>query len=507
MSRKLALIPVDARPVTYDLPKDLAQLADWELITPPKAALGFLKKAADFSALFQWMKDTAAMVEGFVVSIDMILYGGLVPSRINSDSETIIKERLERFLKIKQEYPHIQIMAFSSTMRLSNSYVNQEEKDYWKEYGKEIWSYSYHHHLFQKYGLSEDMAIVTDLKNKIPDSILNDYLVSRDRNFVINLSLIDYVEQGVIDILIFPQDDTSEYGLNIMEQEQLKEKVFEKNLYERIYIYPGADEVASVLTARIIYQLEEEELPTFYPIYSGMKGALSIAMYEDRPLLESVKGQVYAFGSHTVEHPEEAHIILGVNVPGRKQGDLAIQVNLNEVDTNDRNLGEWVRKLHYYYKNDKRVAIADVAYANGADPAMIPQLLSIFSIQQLSGFAAWNTAGNTIGTAVAQAALVYLADKQGRSTNQVKDKQFLVRLLDDYLYQTIVRQEVRKIVNEEEGQREVLLEKVKELFHHQSIQLINKTNMRYHIDSIYLPWDRTFEIGIQLKSNEQEGFS
>lgn len=499
MTRKIALIPVDARPVTYDLPKDLAQLVNWEGLTPPKSKLGFLKEPADYTELFQWIEKISPKVEGVVVSIDMILYGGLVPSRINNDSVSKIQERLQRFFKMKQSYPEIQIMAFSSTMRLSNSYVNEEEKDYWDKYGKEIWTYSYHYHRYQKYQLKEDLYIVEEMKTKIPTWVLEDYRETRDRNFHINLSLIDCVNKGLIDLLVFPQDDTSEYGLNIMEQEKLQKEVSSQNLYEKIYIYPGADEVASVLTARMVYLLEQVALPTFYPIYGGVKGALSTAMYEDRPLQESVKGQIFALGSHTVDGPGEADLILGVNVPGRKQGEVALQFNLNEVDTNDRNIGEWIKKLNYYYQKGKQVAIADVAYANGADIAMVPRLLGHFRLDQLSGFAGWNTAGNTIGTVVAQAALIHLAVKQGKETTIVKERQLLIRLLDDYLYQAIVRQEVRQEVNEEEVQTNVILEKTKELFLERANELIEQAAIECVIESIYLPWDRTFEIGINLK--------
>ncbi|WP_170138797.1 DUF4127 family protein [Oceanobacillus chungangensis] len=500
MTRKLALIPVDARPVTYDLPKELAMVADWQLLTPPKSVLGFLKEPADFTELFQWMQAVSPQVEGIIVSIDMILYGGLVPSRINNDSKSIIEERLSQFIKIKEIYPAIEIMAFSSTMRLSNSYVNQEEKDYWDQYGKEIWSYSYHYHRYLKYQSDEDEIIFSSMKAKIPEWILEDYLQTRERNFHINQSLIDYVQQEIIDLLVFPQDDTSEYGLNIMEQEKLQEKVVRLNLHEKIYIYPGADEVASVLTARLIYQLEEEIVPTFYPVYSGIKGSLSTAMYEDRPLQESVKGQIYAFGSHTVDGPEDANLILGVNVPGRKQGDLALQLYLHDVDTNDRNIGEWISRLNHYYKQGKQIAIADVAYANGADLAMTPRLLSAFSLKQLAGYAAWNTAGNTIGTVVAQAALVHLANKKGNDTKKKKETLLLIRLLDDYLYQTIIRQEVRKAVIEENVSSRDLVKKVKELFQEKAGQLIEETGFTHTIENIYLPWDRTFEIGITLKS-------
>ncbi|MBP1948418.1 DUF4127 family protein [Virgibacillus litoralis] len=502
MTRKIALIPVDARPVTYDLPKELGQLVDWELITPPKEYLGFLKEPANFSQLFQWIEDVSTQVEGVIVSIDMILYGGLVPSRINSENEAVIFNRLEQFLEIKQENPHLSIMAFSSTMRLSNSYVNEEEKSYWNQYGKEIWRYSYHSHRYQKLQADEDNEIVQEMKKEIPDWVLEDYLTTRERNFQVNLSLIEYIEQAVIDLLIFPQDDTSEYGLNIMEQEKLADAVSQQELYEKILIYPGADEVASVLTARMIYLLEKEPTPVFYPIYSGKKGSLSIAMYEDRAIDESIKGQIYAFGSHTVEETSDADVIIGVNVPGKLQGDLALQQQLNEVNTNDRNIAEWLKKLSYYRDKGKLIAIADVAYANGADVTMIPQLLKTFSLSDLAGLGAWNTAGNTIGTVVAQSALIHLSAKKEKNTNAVKERQLLLRLLDDYLYQSIIRQEVRKEINEESTSAETIRKKVNELFYEKAVEMIGRTDVACSIVNIYLPWNRTFEIGVELASKK-----
>ncbi|MFD2044530.1 DUF4127 family protein [Ornithinibacillus salinisoli] len=502
MKRKIALIPVDARPVTYDLPKDLAKLAGWEVLLPPNEILGFLKAPADLGKLFNWVEEVSNEVEGIIVSIDMLLYGGLVPSRVNTDEEQVLRERLANFLDIKRKNPQLHVMAFSSTMRLSNSYVNQEEKDYWDQYGKEIWNYSFHSHRFAKHGEEKDQEISQTMKAKIPDWVLEDYLHTRQRNFSINLSMIEAVAQGLVELLIFPQDDTSEYGLNIQEQGKLQNETRKRNLHERIYIYPGADEVASMLTARMIYVLEDEHSPTFYPIYSGMKGSLSIAMYEDRAIQESVKGQIAAFGSHTVETPAEADVLIGVHVPGRKQGDLALQIGLDGVDTNDRNIGEWVKELRYYANTGKQVAIADVAYANGADSVMIPVLFESFRLVELVGFAAWNTAGNTIGTVVAQAALLHLAAKKGLHVDREKSRQFLIRYLDDYVYQSIVRQEIRrKIDKEEDITQEDLQEKVKELFLNQVNSMVKEIDRNFSIERIYLPWNRTFEIGIDLRSS------
>lgn len=497
MRKKIALVPVDGRPVTYDLPKDLAEIAEWEITTPPKEGLGFLKEPANFTKLFQWLDAEVADLDGFIVSVDMLLYGGLVPSRLNTDKQEVIQARLNELLNLKKAYPDLKIMAFSSTMRISNNYVNEEEKTYWADYGKEIWSYSYHYHRMKRYNQQEDRDIVQAMEQAIPKNILADYLASRQRHFNMNRQLIDLVKTGYIDFLIFPQDDTSAYGLNIMEQQQLQESVFHNTLHEKILIYPGADEVSSVLTARMIYELENATFPTFYPIYSGVKGSLSIAMYEDRVIQESVKGQIHALGAHTVEGTQEADIVLGVNVPGDAQGDLVLRLNLEGVSTHNRNIGEWVKKLYAYHQHGKAIAIADVAYANGADEVMIPQLLNTFKLQDLVGFAAWNTAGNTLGTVMAQSALIHLAKKKKQVNERLVTRQLVLRMLDDYLYQTIVRQKVKAELSDETN-HEAILKAVNKHFAAEVKTFTQKLEMDIEVKSLYLPWNRTFEIGIDL---------
>lgn len=499
MTNKIALVPVDARPVTYDMPVALGDIAEWNVLVPDKEILGYLKQPADLDKLFEWLNTVASEVSGIVASLDMVLYGGLVPSRINTDDAATIKKRLNKFLELKNKNPDLKLMLFSSTMRISNNYVNIEEKEYWSEYGEEIWALSYYSHRYEQLQNPEDLARSKKAEEKIPSAIRNDYLETRERNFQINLSLFELLEPYNIDLLVFPQDDTSEFGYNIKEQQQLKEIIRQKNLYDQVLIYPGADEVASLLIARMIYTLEDKSFPTFYPVYSGHKGMSIVARYEDRTIDESVKGQVFALGSHMVESVQEADVLLGVNVPGEQQGEIALQQSLNQVDTNNRNVGEWIRKLHYYSQLGKEIAIIDVAYANGADVAMMPQLLKKFTLSDLVGFAAWNTAGNTIGTVVAQAALILLAKEKGLSITEKKEKLLLLRVLDDYIYQSQVRQTVRQAIQEEKLSKTELLETVAKHFYPTAQQFIESLQVNTKLDAIYLPWDRTFEIGIRLK--------
>jgi Protein of unknown function (DUF4127) len=505
MNKKIALVPVDARPVTRDLPGQIARIGGWDVVVPPKEILGFLKIPGDIDAVREWLVSVAEEVDGFVLSTDMLCYGGLVPSRISPDSYEILNNRLNSIKELKEKYPEKPIMAFSATMRISNNYVNEEEKPYWSEYGMEIYSYSYQYHRFLKTGLKKAQLEMEEMEKRIPVAILQDYKETREKNFQLNLSLLKGIDEGWLDRLVFPQDDTSEYGLNILEQEKLSGEVLEKALFEKVAIYPGADEVANSLVARMIYELEGVQKPIFYPFYSGEKGALINALYEDRPIAESVKGQVFAFGSFIEATPSEADILLAVNVPGKKQGDLAIQIFLGDVDTPDRNIGEWVQRIKHYIGKGHLVAVADVAYANGADPAMIPQLLAGVDVRELCGFAAWNTAGNTLGTVVAQAAMVHLAKKKGVDFDQrFIVEQILFRLLEDYVYQTVVRQKVRAEVKDDAPD---LAKRVEEKFLSEVASFLKKTSyeMVYNaaVEKVFLPWNRTFEIGFELELKQK----
>ncbi|WLD93068.1 DUF4127 family protein [Alkalihalobacillus sp. AL-G] len=508
MNRKLALIPVDARPVTRDLPGQIAAIAGWDVLVPDRGQLGFLKMPGDQSEFLVWLDRVASEVDGFILSLDMIGYGGLVPSRVIEDEFSTIWSRIEQVLQLKRRYPEKKLFAFSATMRISNNYVNEEEKDYWDRYGEEIWQYSYHTHCFQRTASEESKRMIDDLYGRIPSEILDDYLQTRERNFSISKKLLEKVEEKLIDILVFPQDDTSEYGLNIREQEQLSADVEKRNLFNNVFIYPGADEVATTLTARAILEAEFIKAPTFYPFYSGETGKLKPAMYEDRPIVESVKGQIHVVGGHTVETVNDADLLLGVNVPGQQQGDLALQKNLQYVNTNGRDVGEWIRRLVYYQKQGYKVAVADLAYANGADPVMMSRLLGEPDVlSHLVGFGAWNTAGNTIGTVVAQAAMHYVHHKSGfdRSDEKLKE-QILLRLFDDYLYQTIVRQQVRNEMAGPESKVNDLVKVVENRFLENYDNLIQTEGVQkllrdYEVDlgTTFLPWNRTFEIGLKVR--------
>jgi hypothetical protein len=129
-------------------------------------------------------------------------------------------------------------------------------------------------------------------------------------------------------------------------------------------------------------------------------------------------------------------LILAVNAPAIKQSHR--EPNFEVVDTASRNLPEFLDRIVDDLALSKPVTVADVAYANGAESRFVTMLLNRTDVSKLAGFAAWNTAGNTLGSAIASGVIALHAQDTVLQAEAV-----FARLVDDWLYQTKVRSEVR----------------------------------------------------------------
>ena len=92
---KICFIPIDNRPVCYNLTKDIVTIDNnLELLIPPREFLGDLNKIVDIKKIFNWIKNLSEY-DCMVLSLDTLAYGGLIPSRRSSDSFEMIKSRME----------------------------------------------------------------------------------------------------------------------------------------------------------------------------------------------------------------------------------------------------------------------------------------------------------------------------------------------------------------------------------------------------------------------------
>ncbi|MBD5635233.1 MAG: DUF4127 family protein, partial [Candidatus Eremiobacteraeota bacterium] len=114
-------MPLDDRPVTYQLPIMLGKIAGQPLRTPPRAAIGNYLRPGDPDAIARWLAsdDGAVGASALVASSDMVAYGGLVAARIPgvSISDAFARLRALASLKTSLDVPFVGV--FGTVMRLA----------------------------------------------------------------------------------------------------------------------------------------------------------------------------------------------------------------------------------------------------------------------------------------------------------------------------------------------------------------------------------------------------
>lgn len=483
----IAVLPLDDRPVSFDIPARIGAIAGAEVRLPPRELLGNLERPADRAALGAWLLAAAADADALVVAIDTLAYGGLIPSRRSPDGLAELMDALAPLRQLKLARPDLPLYGFNVTMRLSDSDVNEEEKPYWDVHGKAIYRWSFYQHRYKTTHDVADLNTANDAKRTIPPAILEDYLTTRERNFSLNQTMVKWTGAGFFEALLLTQDDTSSFGINVEEQAHLTQMATTTLITEKVLIYPGADEVAAVLVARALNALAGRT-PTFAASWHPLDGKRVQAMYEDRPLWQTLRGQIRAAGGQEISDEAAAEILIVVNVPGPDgQGDHALQTRLELPDSPPRNLEPLIMTLED--RAGKPTALADVAYANGADPRLMPALVGRVDPFGWLAYAGWNTAGNTFGTVVAasSAATMPGANSQSRETFIAE------RLAEDWLYQADVRQALR--AEQAAGADVPALET--QLATRLAAAWARTFPARPLTFKTWLPWRRLFEAGVE----------
>ncbi len=493
MNKKLLVLPVDGRPVVRSQLKHLAKLAEWDIALPPISMLGYFREAADRDGIRDWLLDQADGVDGFVLSLDTLIYGGLVASRISTDSEGSLLARAGLLKTLKRRCPSKPICGFLATMRISNSNMDEEEKEYWSSYGKRIWKWSYHADKHSVHGDENDLRLSQEAKSSIPADIRDDYLATRSRNAGIARGMLELAKDGTVQHLVLPQDDNAPYGFNIAEARALRQRVNDNNLRRRVEIRSGADEVAWTLTARTISQLEKRPARNVYLSWHHPRDAETIIpRYEDQPIGIAVNNQLRAAGAKVAPDIENAGLVLGIHTANQPQGDWAIPKAL---ERKNPIRPAWMEELARWQDHGLPIAIADLAYANGGDPDFLDLALKRLDLESLVAYGAWNTASNSLGTVAAQIQLSPLSrlSAPGMALS-------ITRLIDDAFYQSGYRQVIRQKL----AAGAWTLDRAKQAFRAAANQWLHEHSIPcVEVCNVFFPWNRSFEIGFQLKSGEK----
>lgn len=527
MSSRILLVPLDDRPPTFQWVIKMGEIGDAQVVSPPRELLGKFTEFGKSDQIIEWLKkQDLKSFDAAVVSVDMLAFGGLVAMREFETNQETAQKRLAFIREMKRRAPRLKIYASSVIMRLAPT-GNVTNESYRENLAK--WA-----EISAQPNLKAETAA---LEQKIPADALKNYKAARARDLKINLAAIDLVKDKIVEQLILGQDDAKPRGIHVADRERLIAEVARLNLQSKIGIQPGADELSLLQLARSLGDKYDYH-PRIKVIYSSEKIRSQTMPYEDRPLHQTVSFQIASIGAHEVETEAEADILFFVYASRFEPGRAA----------------SFAEEISARAQSRKKYIVADIdpkGDVQGADPNFTRELLkkNIFVNNSPAGYAAWNTAGNTVGTALPHGAIFALASKflledsmkRGRAVRETQKNNSpmpkfpemnskpqriaqaqlwftMNRLLDDYVYHSLVRPEAAKYIRENklnslrltaEGKKRVeefIRERMRFYLEKEAIQKLG-TNLNCCFDGdglsvscaglkdfkIYLPWDRTFE--------------
>ena len=274
-----------------------------------------------------------------------------------------------------------------------------------------------------------------------------------------------------------------------------------------------------------------------------------ITDYEDRPIHELLKAHLAPLGGVVASSPQEADLALYVNGPVKAQGNGdsqwlilrgldAVRSKMppkfhpwlekffdtdgfrntrREMQSPSHNPEEFVRALRGALASGHPVAVADVAYVNASDLVLGELLRQHPQVAALAAYGGWNTAGNTLGTVLAQA-IIRVVALRGEVTREqlAAHLEFLfIRFLDDDLYQAHERTRcmvedlpalglspsMERLPDDKAAAIEASLgahlsraaADLRDLF------VASGLVRDVHFSHIHLPWQRLFEVGFEVK--------
>jgi hypothetical protein len=421
-TRRVLLIPLDDRPSSRQFPMRIAEIAGITVVTPPRELLGRFTAFGDPEAIATWLRaQDLASFESAIVSLDMLAYGGLVASRVNaSGTAADARRRLDLLRELKRTAPRLPILAASTIMRLAPTAdgVNESfrvELARWAELSDE-----------------RDSASVAEtgrVAARIPAAALTGYRETRTRNATINRYATDLARDHVVDQLILSQDDARARGVHLEERARLQQHIDSARLRDRISVQAGTDEVAMLLLTRAVLA-HGGERPHIAPIYSSPAIQRTLMPYEDVPLETTVRHLIQAAGGEETTDVERADHRLFVYTSRGEAGAAARFV-------------EQIRRA--VVAGDRGVIVADIdpkGDVQGSDTTFVTTLIEAGIFAKLDAYASWNTAGNTLGTALAQG-MLHRSGSVSHAPDRARAQHWFLldRLFDDYLYHAVLRPE------------------------------------------------------------------
>ena len=440
VTEKIVFIPHDSRPISSKQTAEVVRRVGYDVVVPPAELLGNREDWGHPDELWTWVDATLAQpgVKAAVISSDAMIYGSLVGSRKHSCTRAQVLARAARFAELQRTHPRIPLYVFGSIMRTprSGEASGHEEPEYYRRYGADIFRYTLLRDKEEVEGLTRRERKEYDFLGRlIPKEALADWMGRREKNYAVNEYLIDLLrKRGTFRYLTLGRDDNAPFSQTHLESRHLTEAGADLGK-SRFQTMAGIDEIALLMLTRAVNE-QRNEIPFVYPCYNWGRGADTVPAYSDEKISTSVSDAVLAAGGMLVRAPENADVVLTLNTnPDGRTYEANAVMNDGALREGTMYFADLVAD---YVAKGYPVAVADIAFANGADNALMAELQRRGLLYKIQAYAGWNTPTNSSGFALGEGMLVRHMD--GDSVDHL----LTTRYLDDWAYQANIRNTIAR---------------------------------------------------------------
>ncbi|TYP72007.1 DUF4127 family protein [Paenibacillus methanolicus] len=480
--KKVLYVPLDDRPVNLDDVIKQGETAGIRVLTPPaedvKNRMDTRKTDSGSTLLTthspvfgkpirirKFILDHAADADGFIISADMLVYGGLIGSRrlrtspvaAYPDYDSEATQLLDVIRQLKQMYPEKPVYVLDTIMRMAaNTFVEGTSLDVYNE------TRSFAQQPRQSAADLAGVLTSYDVKpdgTKFPAAVAFDkthYYQARQHKLQTNYYILEQLARaGYIDFLAIGVDDSYIQGIQANEI-ALAERCIDDWLGgaggqnpERAILLPEADGLGHSLLARMADRFYRRGDKTGYAIrYYGPHGSTIINVYEYMNLHQNILRHIDIVGGRYEEESPDAEILV-ITAAGQAAGAVS------QLEANGQG-------------RIPTVVIDCIGFV--ADRTVTEALLASRYAGRLLGYSSWNTYGNRTGLALGMAHARYMyvrTESRPSSLDQAVNAHgslLFKRFLKDYYYKVLAIAEVRAYSNEHSLYKDVTANQHMRLF-------------------------------------------
>lgn len=493
LAKTILYVPQDDRPVDYAYTVKTAEDAGYTVLTPPQKYLSGSQFQGSPDKLMSWVEANASKADAMVLSIDSLVYGGLVDSRKhNLDMETLTN-RLAKVEGLRGKYT-VPIYVFSTVMRSPWAGGKGVEPDYYLQVGSDIYQLASLQAKMDNEGLNpQERNDWFAIMRRLPVEYLQDWWNRRHKNMMINYRLIQDAKKGVFTYFSLGHDDNS-----VSTQSSLESKYLELSGADvpktAFGSFPGADQLGLLLITRAHNDFTNyhPKVTIIYPLGGGEK---TVPSYDGQAIGKTIASHIEAIGG-TVTNTERPDLLLAVNTPLTTSTHESS--NFENFPIMLQSTKDFLQQIETAVNEGVPVSLVDMAFSNGSDNTLVYGLYKDKMMYRLAAYNGWNTASNSVGYGISQGVLSKVM------TEQSHRDMLTTQYLDNWAYQANVRDYINRM------QQKLEAGTIQQLYPNEMMELQSRTKeqlQRYAqtylgVDpqtvNVTLPWNRLFEVYVDV---------